>query len=90
MRTIWGKMSADWGWQKDHDITIILIVLTVKMPSKDTTKYITLKLKGNVACMSCSTVLNRRERSLNMTTIHLILTTPASKSEPASANQGNS
>lgn len=56
MRTIWGKTSADWGWQKDHDITIILIVLTVKMPSKDTTKYIILKLKGNAACMSCSTV----------------------------------
>lgn len=89
MRTIWAQIIADWGWQKDHDITIIRTVLTVKMPSQDTTKYVTLKLTGNVSCMGCSPVLNRREGSFNITNIHLILPTVASKSELARANQGN-
>lgn len=44
MKAIWGKIIADWGWQKYHDITIIRTALTVKMPSQDTTKYATLKL----------------------------------------------
>jgi len=32
MRAIWEKVIADWGGggQKDHDINIVLIVLTVK------------------------------------------------------------
>lgn len=86
MRTIWGQIIADWGWQREHDIRT---VLTVKMPSQDTTKYVTLKPTGNVSCMGCSPVLNRREGSFNVTTIHLILPTVASKSELARANQGS-
>lgn len=30
MRTIWEKETADWGGQKDHDIIIVPVVLTVK------------------------------------------------------------
>lgn len=80
--------------EKDQHTAILPKVLIVKKkkkkPWKNRTKYINLKPKGNVFCMGCSTILNRKERSLNMTTTHLILTTPVSKSEPASVNQNNS
>lgn len=30
MRTIWGKVIVDWEWQKDQDITVILIIWGIK------------------------------------------------------------
>lgn len=66
MRTIWEKVTADWGGQKDHDIIIVLVVLTVKKSQqKITTKYINLKLKGNVSSKG-----HTRGRPLNMTASH--------------------